>query len=206
MTFNEKSTIVSHKPPFPRVGVFLLLSVYAEKEALGVTKRKGLGVRTNPPQFIDIHSLCYCYGSHGREEHSGGGRGRGGSENGPPVDPPQPPPLRRRDHSPPCLPLHQVKEPQEAPPQGIPIGPFLQGHLQLLHQRERASIFSSDNCIFFPILWGVNFRSRDFSFQANIEIIVTEGDQEGGKIASMVREIGASTLVLGLHDRSFLYK
>nr|XP_034890112.1 uncharacterized protein LOC118030213 isoform X1 [Populus alba] len=42
--------------------------------------------------------------------------------------------------------------------------------------------------------------------QTNVEIIVTEGDQEGGKIAAMVREIGASALVVGLHDRSFLYK
>ncbi|KAJ1428147.1 UspA [Sesbania bispinosa] len=39
-----------------------------------------------------------------------------------------------------------------------------------------------------------------------VEIIVTEGDQEGKKIASTVREIGASMLVLGLHDHSFLYK
>ncbi|KAI4335823.1 hypothetical protein L6164_014432 [Bauhinia variegata] len=39
-----------------------------------------------------------------------------------------------------------------------------------------------------------------------VEIIVTEGDQEGGKISSMVREIGASMLVVGLHDHSFLYK
>ncbi|CAK9147834.1 unnamed protein product [Ilex paraguariensis] len=38
------------------------------------------------------------------------------------------------------------------------------------------------------------------------EIVVAEGDQEGGKIAAMVREIGASTLVVGLHDQSFLYK
>lgn len=43
-------------------------------------------------------------------------------------------------------------------------------------------------------------------FNTNVEIIVTEGDQEGGKIAAMVREIGASALVVGLHDRSFLYK
>lgn len=38
------------------------------------------------------------------------------------------------------------------------------------------------------------------------EIVVTEGDQEGGRIAALVREIGASTLVVGLHDQSFLYK
>lgn len=42
--------------------------------------------------------------------------------------------------------------------------------------------------------------------QTKVEIIVTEGDQEGTKIASTVREIGASMLVLGLHDHSFLYK
>ncbi|XP_022774567.1 uncharacterized protein LOC111316734 isoform X2 [Durio zibethinus] len=43
-------------------------------------------------------------------------------------------------------------------------------------------------------------------FNTNIEMIVTEGDQEGGKIVAMVREIGASVLVVGLHDHSFLYK
>ncbi|PRQ40304.1 hypothetical protein RchiOBHm_Chr4g0434591 [Rosa chinensis] len=36
-------------------------------------------------------------------------------------------------------------------------------------------------------------------------MVVTEGDEEGKKIAAMVREIGASELVLGLHDHSFLY-
>ncbi|KAK7327641.1 hypothetical protein VNO77_21725 [Canavalia gladiata] len=39
-----------------------------------------------------------------------------------------------------------------------------------------------------------------------VEIIVTEGDEEGTKIAATVREIGASMLVVGLHDHSFLYK
>ncbi|KAI4344040.1 hypothetical protein L6164_011316 [Bauhinia variegata] len=39
-----------------------------------------------------------------------------------------------------------------------------------------------------------------------VEIIVTEGDDEGAKISSMIREIGASMLVVGLHDHSFLYK
>ncbi|CAN4100340.1 unnamed protein product [Withania somnifera] len=38
------------------------------------------------------------------------------------------------------------------------------------------------------------------------EIVVTHGDQDGGKIGAMVREIGASTLVAGLHDHSFLYR
>ncbi|XP_047332835.1 uncharacterized protein LOC124936383 [Impatiens glandulifera] len=40
-----------------------------------------------------------------------------------------------------------------------------------------------------------------------IEIVVMEADrQEGDTIASVVRETGASTLVAGLHDQSFLYK
>ncbi|XP_057437060.1 uncharacterized protein LOC130729326 [Lotus japonicus] len=39
-----------------------------------------------------------------------------------------------------------------------------------------------------------------------VEIIVTEGDQEGTKVAATVQEIGASMLVVGLHDHSFLYK
>ncbi|XP_015068510.1 uncharacterized protein LOC107013040 [Solanum pennellii] len=38
------------------------------------------------------------------------------------------------------------------------------------------------------------------------EIVVTEGDQDGRKIAEMVRQIGASTLVVGLHDHSFIYR
>ncbi|KAJ8553408.1 hypothetical protein K7X08_024086 [Anisodus acutangulus] len=42
--------------------------------------------------------------------------------------------------------------------------------------------------------------------QTKTEIVVTEGDQDGGKIAAMVRDIGASALVVGLHDHSFLYK
>ncbi|MED6172285.1 hypothetical protein PIB30_048645 [Stylosanthes scabra] len=39
-----------------------------------------------------------------------------------------------------------------------------------------------------------------------VEIIVKEGDQEGTKIAATVREVGASVLVVGLHDHSFLYR
>ncbi|WRX19147.1 UspA - like 9 [Theobroma cacao] len=49
-----------------------------------------------------------------------------------------------------------------------------------------------------------NFFNR-IVLQTNIEIIVTEGDQEGRKILAIVREIGASVLVVGLHDQSFLY-
>ncbi|KAF6147803.1 hypothetical protein GIB67_038483 [Kingdonia uniflora] len=41
---------------------------------------------------------------------------------------------------------------------------------------------------------------------AKVEIIVREGEQMGTTIASMVREIGASALVVGLHNQSFLYK
>ncbi|KAJ0047596.1 hypothetical protein Pint_16393 [Pistacia integerrima] len=44
-----------------------------------------------------------------------------------------------------------------------------------------------------------------YSFNTNVEIVVAEGDENGSRIASMVREIGASTLVVGLHDQSFLY-
>ncbi|MBA0806463.1 hypothetical protein Gohar_005914 [Gossypium harknessii] len=43
-------------------------------------------------------------------------------------------------------------------------------------------------------------------FNTNIEMVVTEGDQEGRKIVAMVREIGASVLVVGLHHQSFLYR
>ncbi|XP_076903518.1 uncharacterized protein LOC143558588 [Bidens hawaiensis] len=40
----------------------------------------------------------------------------------------------------------------------------------------------------------------------NIEIAVTEGDKEGGRITDFTRKIGASALVVGLHDQSFLYR
>ncbi|XP_042479954.1 uncharacterized protein LOC122060914 [Macadamia integrifolia] len=43
-------------------------------------------------------------------------------------------------------------------------------------------------------------------FGAKVEIVVREGDEEGRTIASLVREIGATALVVGLHDQSFLYK
>ncbi|CAD5164408.1 uncharacterized protein LOC135644083 [Musa acuminata AAA Group] len=41
--------------------------------------------------------------------------------------------------------------------------------------------------------------------EAKVEIIVTEGDQ-GALVVSTVTNVGASTLVVGLHDKSFLYK
>ncbi|XP_042503222.1 uncharacterized protein LOC122080336 [Macadamia integrifolia] len=46
----------------------------------------------------------------------------------------------------------------------------------------------------------------DSVFGAKVEIVVREGDEEGRTIASLVREISASVLVVGLHDQSFLYK
>lgn len=47
---------------------------------------------------------------------------------------------------------------------------------------------------------------RRVVLQTKTEIVVTQGDQDGGKIGAMVREIGASTLVAGLHEQSFLYR
>ncbi|KAF3782959.1 hypothetical protein EJ110_NYTH33235 [Nymphaea thermarum] len=41
--------------------------------------------------------------------------------------------------------------------------------------------------------------------EVKVEIIVTEGDL-GQTISSLVTNIGASTVILGLHDQSFLYK
>ncbi|WOL15924.1 hypothetical protein Cni_G24705 [Canna indica] len=41
--------------------------------------------------------------------------------------------------------------------------------------------------------------------EAKVEIIVTEGDK-GALVVSTVTKTGASTLVVGLHDKSFLYK
>ncbi|XP_027920999.1 uncharacterized protein LOC114179014 isoform X4 [Vigna unguiculata] len=39
-----------------------------------------------------------------------------------------------------------------------------------------------------------------------VEIVVTEENREGMKIVATVRELGASMLVVGLHDHSFLYR
>lgn len=53
----------------------------------------------------------------------------------------------------------------------------------------------------------LSFREMCNAFpNTKTEIVVTEGDEEGRRIAAVVREIGASTLVVGLHDRSFLYR
>ncbi|KAG0480732.1 hypothetical protein HPP92_011287 [Vanilla planifolia] len=41
--------------------------------------------------------------------------------------------------------------------------------------------------------------------EAKVEILVMEGDQ-GTEVVSLVRKIAATTLIAGLHDRSFLYK
>ncbi|XP_074564802.1 uncharacterized protein LOC141821291 [Curcuma longa] len=62
-----------------------------------------------------------------------------------------------------------------------------------------------------------NYRLRGFQLalsfkdlcngiaEAKVEIIVTEGDK-GALVVSTVADIGASTLVVGLHDQSFLYE
>jgi hypothetical protein len=41
--------------------------------------------------------------------------------------------------------------------------------------------------------------------QAKVEIVVTEGEL-GDAVAATVDKLGATTLVVGLHDRSFLYR
>ncbi|KAG2314253.1 hypothetical protein Bca4012_064922 [Brassica carinata] len=46
----------------------------------------------------------------------------------------------------------------------------------------------------------------DAFFNTNTEIIVREGDEDGRTIAEVVKEIGASTLLVGLHENSFLYR
>ncbi|CAN8288482.1 unnamed protein product [Cochlearia groenlandica] len=46
----------------------------------------------------------------------------------------------------------------------------------------------------------------DAFFNTNTEIIVREGDEEGCTIIEVVKEIVASTLIVGLHQNSFLYR
>ncbi|KAJ8772214.1 hypothetical protein K2173_027391 [Erythroxylum novogranatense] len=45
-----------------------------------------------------------------------------------------------------------------------------------------------------------------FIVNTKVEIIITEGEEYGEKIAATVRKIGAFALVVGLHDQSFLYR
>ncbi|KAL8124157.1 uncharacterized protein LOC141717988 isoform X1 [Apium graveolens] len=53
----------------------------------------------------------------------------------------------------------------------------------------------------------LSFKEICNSFpNSKTEIVVTQGDQEGGKVADFINQLGASTLVLGLHDQSFLYR
>ncbi|KAL6177913.1 hypothetical protein ACLB2K_049434 [Fragaria x ananassa] len=66
----------------------------------------------------------------------------------------------------------------------------------------RLALSFKDICDSFP---NVSKQSWDSSKLQTLSVYL-EGDDEGKKIAAMVREIGASELVLGLHDHSFLYK
>lgn len=43
------------------------------------------------------------------------------------------------------------------------------------------------------------------ALQAKVEIVVTEGEL-GETVVATVNQLGASTLVVGLHDKSFLYR
>ncbi|XP_014507518.1 uncharacterized protein LOC106767193 isoform X1 [Vigna radiata var. radiata] len=53
----------------------------------------------------------------------------------------------------------------------------------------------------------LSFQQDIFNNFSNtkVEIVVTEENREGMKIVATVRELGASMLVVGLHDHSFLY-
>lgn len=69
-----------------------------------------------------------------------------------------------------------------------------------------SSLFLDSFCYTDDLILGNDNHFYRVMLQTKVEIIVTEGDQEGRKIAAMVREIGASVLVVGLHNHSFLYK
>jgi hypothetical protein len=45
----------------------------------------------------------------------------------------------------------------------------------------------------------------DRLLQAKVEIVVTEGEL-GETVLATVNQLGATTLVVGLHDKSFLYR
>lgn len=84
------------------------------------------------------------------------------------------------NHTAPCLPFIKIqkqKQSSSSSTQRLPVSTFLPRHLQQLLQL----------------------------LQTKVEIVVTEENKEGMKIVAAVREIGASMLVVGLHDQSFLY-
>ncbi|KAF3571296.1 hypothetical protein F2Q69_00058427 [Brassica cretica] len=57
------------------------------------------------------------------------------------------------------------------------------------------------------ILWRTRPRRSKARYAVtNTEIIVREGDEDGRTIAEVVKELGASMILVGLHQNSFLYR
>lgn len=48
-------------------------------------------------------------------------------------------------------------------------------------------------------------HDRSMRLQAKVEIVVTEGEL-GETVVATVNQLGATTLVVGLHDKSFLFR
>lgn len=48
-------------------------------------------------------------------------------------------------------------------------------------------------------------HDRSMLVQAKVEIVVTEGEL-GETVVATVNQLGATTLVVGLHDKSFLFR
>ncbi|BAT76459.1 hypothetical protein VIGAN_01446700 [Vigna angularis var. angularis] len=73
---------------------------------------------------------------------------------------------------------------------------------------QLALSFQQDICNNFSnillVQMGMCYNLR-IVLQTKVEIVVTEDNREGMKIVATVRELGASMLVVGLHDHSFLY-
>ncbi|XP_017420347.1 uncharacterized protein LOC108330366 isoform X2 [Vigna angularis] len=74
---------------------------------------------------------------------------------------------------------------------------------------QLALSFQQDICNNFSnillVQMGMCYNLR-IVLQTKVEIVVTEDNREGMKIVATVRELGASMLVVGLHDHSFLYR
>ncbi|WVZ11691.1 hypothetical protein V8G54_016221 [Vigna mungo] len=74
---------------------------------------------------------------------------------------------------------------------------------------QLALSFQQDICNNFSnillVQMGMCYNLR-IVLQTKVEIVVTEENREGMKIVATVRELGASMLVVGLHDHSFLYR
>ena len=126
------------------------------------------------------------------------------------------------NHTPPCLPFNKIqkqKKSSSSSPKGLSISTLFPRHLQQLLQCNNPFLLFSLVVLLLVVLsfllhlfWQILLVQMGMCYnlrivlQTKVEIVVTEENREGMKIVATVRELGASMLVVGLHDHSFLYR